>query len=90
MLCALALLLAAPLAGADFTPQGTQPGLAATLDEPLACASCHGAFEPGEANFLPHSSWSGSLMSNAARDPIFWAALDVANRDLPGVGDFCL
>ena len=90
LLCALALLLAAPLAGADFTPQGTQPGLAATLDEPLACASCHGAFEPGEANFLPHSSWSGSLMSNAARDPIFWAALDVANRDLPGVGDFCL
>lgn len=30
------------------------------------------------------------MMANAARDPLFWAALDVANKDVPGVGDFCL
>lgn len=90
MLWALALLLLAPPAGADFTPHATQPGLQATLDEPLVCAGCHGPLAADEADFLPHSSWSGSLMSNAARDPLFWAALDVANRDLPGVGDFCL
>ncbi len=29
-------------------------------------------------------------MANATRDPLFWAALDVANNDVPGVGDFCL
>ncbi len=29
-------------------------------------------------------------MANATRDPVFWAALDVANNDHPGVGDFCL
>ncbi len=29
-------------------------------------------------------------MANATRDPLFWAALDVANHDEPGVGDFCL
>ncbi len=30
------------------------------------------------------------MMANATRDPLFWAALDVANKDVPGVGDFCL
>lgn len=30
------------------------------------------------------------MMSHATRDPLFWAALDVANRDVPGVGDWCL
>jgi hypothetical protein len=29
-------------------------------------------------------------MANATRDPLFWAALDVAERDVPGVGDWCL
>jgi hypothetical protein len=30
------------------------------------------------------------MMANATRDPLFWAAVDVANKDVPGVGDFCL
>lgn len=30
------------------------------------------------------------MMAHATRDPLFWAALDVANRDVPGVGDWCL
>lgn len=30
------------------------------------------------------------MMANAARDPLFWAALDVANKDFPGAGDYCL
>ncbi len=29
-------------------------------------------------------------MANSSRDPLFWAALDVANNDIAGVGDFCL
>lgn len=29
-------------------------------------------------------------MAQARRDPLFWAALDVANNDIPGVGDCCL
>lgn len=75
----------------DFTPNGTQPGLQASLEEPDACSSCHGgAFDPNDAAFIPHSTWSGSMMANATRDPLFWAALDVANHDLPGVGDYCL
>lgn len=30
------------------------------------------------------------MMAHATRDPLFWAALDVANADMPGVGDYCL
>ena len=29
-------------------------------------------------------------MAQSARDPLFWSALDVANHDVPGIGDFCL
>lgn len=87
------LVLAHPKSGAplDFTPNGTQPGLAVQIDEPQACSSCHGAsFATADAPIIAHSTWSGSMMANATRDPLFWAALDVANHDLPGVGDYCL
>jgi hypothetical protein len=75
----------------DFTPNGTQPQLQVPLDSPNSCSSCHGdGFDPADADFIAHSTWSGSMMANATRDPLFWAALDVANHDLPGVGDYCL
>lgn len=75
----------------DFTPSGTQPQLQVPLDAPDTCSSCHGQdFDPADADFIAHSTWKGSMMANATRDPLFWAALDVANQDLPGVGDFCL
>ncbi|MBK9657575.1 MAG: hypothetical protein IPO66_19910 [Rhodanobacteraceae bacterium] len=80
-----------PLGPIDFTPNGTQPALQAALEEPDSCSGCHGAaFDPGDAAFIPHATWSGSMMANSARDPLFWAALDVANHDVPGSGDFCL
>ncbi len=75
----------------DYTPHGTQPGLSFALAPPTNCSSCHkgGNVSDDEIN-MPHSTWVGSMKANAARDPLFWAALDVANNDLPGVGDFCL
>jgi hypothetical protein len=30
------------------------------------------------------------MMANATRDPLFWAALDIANHDVAGAGDYCL
>ena len=88
---ALLAALAAGLACAqDFTAHGTQPGLAVPLEDVESCASCHGTFGAPGPGFMPHDSWGGSMMSHSTRDPLFWAALDVANRDLPGVGDFCL
>lgn len=85
----------APSGGAiDFTPHGTQPGLGYNLLDSDDCSGCHGAntSEAGDPSlaFRPHSTWAGSMMANAMRDPLFLAALDVANNDVPGVGDYCL
>lgn len=30
------------------------------------------------------------MMANAARDPLFWAAVDIANQDSPGIGEWCI
>jgi hypothetical protein len=77
--------------GIDFTPHGTQPGLIFGLDESQTCNACHrGSADDGTLTFRPFPSWGGSMMANATRDPLFWAALDVANHDVPGVGDYCL
>ncbi len=86
----LGVLVPRGISALDVTPHGTQPGLFFLLDEPQACLGCHGATKAPESTYLPHATWSGSMMSNATRDPLFWAALDVANRDVPGVGDWCL
>ena len=82
---------AATATTADFTPGGTQPGLTFPILGPTNCAGCHSASaSPFSPTYRPHPTWSGSMMANATRDPLFWAALDVANNDVPGVGDFCL
>jgi hypothetical protein len=41
-------------------------------------------------NIEPWDTWAGSMMAQAGRDPLFWAALDVANNDIADVGDYCL
>lgn len=86
---ALALTSAAPFFATptDVQLPGTQPLQAYLLGPTNTCFSCHGqynqAVEPGE-------NWSGSMMSQAGRDPVFWAALAVAEGDVPGAGDFCI
>jgi len=85
--------LAAATTATDFTPAGTQPGLSFPILGPSNCAGCHAPNSSSPAfasTYMPHPTWSGSMMANATRDPLFWAALDVANNDVPGVGDFCL
>src|SRR5581483_8008807 len=87
-----AALRAGANASVDFTPNGTQPGLFDLVNSDN-CAGCHApatSSPPSASTFLPHSTWAGSMMANATRDPLFWAALDVANHDVPGVGDYCL
>jgi hypothetical protein len=73
----------------DFSPAGTQPPLLTPLDPSNDCGGCH-AGTGNEATFMPHPTWAGSMMAQATRDPVFWAALDVANHDAPGVGEWCL
>jgi hypothetical protein len=80
----------------DFTPHGTQP-LAGVpgMEAPDGCSGCHryrtgSPLSPTAGEYMPDNTWGGSMMAHATRDPLFWAALDVANADVPGVGDYCL
>ncbi len=108
----IAFLLPAPLVAAqDFELAGTQPqGSSAPLSAQildlftapvdlgggmgigLACATCH--TNPDQPR--PMTTWQGSMMSQAARDPLFYAQLDLANSDdsvrpeVAGIGDLCL
>ena len=76
----------------DFTPHGSQPGLNYALFSSDNCGGCHGLSQDiaTSPTFRPHPTWAGSMMANATRDPLFFAALDIANHDVPGVGDYCL
>jgi len=72
----------------DFFMPGTQPN---TLTEGIVgadtCASCHGFYDDVHE---PYSTWSASMMGQAMRDPVFLAALTVANQDASFAGDLCL
>lgn len=51
------------------------------------CTLCHGPYEPFTD---PVSTWSGSLMAQAGRDPLFFAQMTTANQDVANVGYFCM
>jgi hypothetical protein len=52
------------------------------------CNMCHSKTDNGDAD--PFKSWQSGMMSQAARDPVFRAALAISNQDIEGVGEFCL
>ncbi len=72
----------------DFQQPGTQPG---TLNSPInsvnACTFCHSGWDEEEE---PFERWSGSMMANSMRDPVFHAAMTIANQDMDGAGEFCM
>jgi len=77
-----------PTTPADFEQPGTQPGgLTTPIQSYFACQFCHAGYDPDQE---PYERWSGSMMANATRDPIFHAALAIANQDLQDAGTFCL
>jgi len=73
---------------------GTQPGgldEGAPLDSSSSCGvTCHYSRDITEASAMPYDTWAGSMMANAMRDPLFLAALTIAEQDAPGAGDYCL
>jgi hypothetical protein len=87
-LVALIVPVGTSLAG-PFTMKGTQPGLVHPLSASSNCTFCHGDYDSAH-HIEPLPTWSGSMMAHSARDPLFWAALDVANNDQPGIGEWCL
>jgi hypothetical protein len=68
---------------------GTQPSEGGIEFGKVAqCVLCHSGTKNGLAD--PYQSWHGSLMGQAARDPVFRAGLAIANQDVKGVGEFCI
>ena len=93
---AVALLSWTPLPVADdplLRMPGTQPGTV-TLEAPNRCLNCHADY--GEPDAEPGSNWRGTMMAQAGRDFLFWAAMTVAAQDSiwaidrPNATDLCL
>ncbi|RMF82468.1 MAG: hypothetical protein D6744_06050, partial [Planctomycetota bacterium] len=88
MACAPRLAAQAPTRLDDFFLPGTQPE---TIQDPIRsmheCELCHGYFDPATEPLRP---WQASLMGQAGRDPLFRAALTIANQDASFAGDLCL
>ena len=84
----------APTTKEDFFSPGTQPNtLIDDITEPFSCRQCHegySAIVPQPDEYEPWTGWQGSMMAQAGRDPVFYAALDIANADAGGAGEFCL
>ena len=80
--------LPVPTTSNDFKQPGTQPGglFVDIIDSPT-CSGCHGNYDPNQE---PYTRWSTSMMAQSSRDPIFHAALTIANQDAAGAGEFCL
>lgn len=67
----------------DFIFPGTQPGsLSAEITPSADCDICHSS--------PIYDRWRGSMMGQAGRDPLMWAALHIANIDAPESGEYCL
>lgn len=78
-----------PLTLEDFHLSGTQIGdvPAGILQTSGECRVCHGDFAPADE---PYSTWAGSLMGQAGRDPLFFAQMTNANQDAANAGTFCM
>ncbi len=87
LLIFLIVIVAVIWAAEPFLMPGTQPETIGALQSASTCGLCHGGYNP---EIEPAFTWSGSMMANAARDPVFYAALTIAEQDNPEAGDFCL
>lgn len=88
------LLLGASSAEAQIFQPGTQPlgqtgGITVPVQSSHACHTCHGGIDPDD-DYEPWEGWRGSLMASAARDPVFRAALAIAEVDHADAADFCV
>jgi PKD repeat protein len=71
----------------DFVMPGTQPLGAGGFQSHNTCFTCHGGYDPAVE---PGHNWRGTMMSQAARDPLFHACLAIAEQDAPAAGDLCI
>ena len=77
-----------PTTDQDFHEPGTQPTtLQNSILDSTNCSSCHSGWDEAQE---PYRRWAASMMGQAGRDPIFYAALTVANQDAAEAGQLCL
>lgn len=75
-----------------FMP-GSQPGNVQNFENAGRCENCHSGYN---AAVEPGSNWRGSMMAQAARDPLWYACLTVGAQDSiwaigrPNATDICI
>jgi hypothetical protein len=68
---------------------GTQVGTVDSANSVQVCRQCHNSLSDTRPISI-YRKWSGSMMSQAARDPVFYAALAATNKYRTGDGEFCI
>jgi len=86
-LALLVLAYTAPSTIEDVFFPGSQDGDSGRFESPDRCRRCHGDYD---IEVEPFFNWSGSMMAQAARDPLYEACLTITNQDVPGGGDLCI
>jgi MYXO-CTERM domain-containing protein len=83
--------------GSTTSPRRAHASPTESLQNPLTydfmCEGCHTfANNPAAADLPPHApgAYAGTLMANAARDPVFWAGVALAAEDYPGETEDCV
>ena len=84
-----------PTTAEDFFQPGTQPlpdGFQAFEASSLTCAGCHKFDDDDNPDVItsPYITWAGSMMAQSARDPVWRAAVTIANQDAAGAGEYCI
>ncbi len=85
--CCFFTFVYSPASGTPIFMPGTQPNEINNLTGSRVCFNCHGGYDQDTESFF---NWRGSMMGQAARDPLMYAALAVANQDVEDAGDLCL
>lgn len=83
----------------DFFLPGTQPNTDPKQFAPIvsstSCGFCHGDYYDPSVNIdlvdsTPYNGWVATLMAQSARDPVWHAALSIANQDANLAGEYCI
>ncbi|MHC4908095.1 MAG: hypothetical protein ACYTF9_00040 [Planctomycetota bacterium] len=76
----------------DLFQPGSQPSdTYYPIESSVTCSACHGFYlDELQVEAEPYDTWVASMMAQSARDPVWHAAVSVANQDVPGSGEFCI
>ncbi len=87
---ALSLVHSPPAAAAPTEPNQLVHALTPAAD----CTNCHSFgnadMHADDPLYAPYFGWQGSMMGNAARDPVFWAGVAIASQDDPDGTEDCV